>query len=268
MSINYKKILIAVAAIDGLIHPNEKQYLLEELSIDVDDKEYAIFLEELYDNVNNDNFLISLIKGISQKYEREECIHHLTKLIAVDSIFHEKENEFIILISKEWNISLEFLLRKVIMYQREIIEKAKKWYEYFYFICNNEDCNQEITIEKEEIFPNSIPTREQVSNKYNEYECSDCSNSSFIIYDSSRKLLFSPQVNNIPADINKPFNIKGLALDLLDHAQNFYENKDRDNLSKIHKELEYRIANRLRKGKKPTYPSLLARDKVSRWLNN
>ena len=68
MSINYKKILIAVAAIDGLIHPNEKQYLLEELSIDVDDKEYTIFLEELYDNVNNDNFLISLMKDISQKF--------------------------------------------------------------------------------------------------------------------------------------------------------------------------------------------------------
>jgi len=268
MSKNFNKILMAVVAIDGIIHPNEKQYLLEELSIDIEDKKHSSFLEEVYDNINNDSFLVALIRDISKKFEIEECVSHLTKLIAVDSIFHEKENEFIILVSKEWNISLEFLLRKIIMHQREIIEKAKQWYEYFYFICDNDNCNEEITIEKEEIFPNSIPAKEEVSDKYNVYQCSSCLNSSFMIYDSSRKLLFDPQVNETSKDINKAFNIKGLALDLLDHAKKFHDNNDSDNLIKIHKELENRISKRLKKGKNPTYPSLLARDKISRWLNN
>ena len=134
MDNNIHKILIAVAAIDGIIHPNEKKYLLTELSIDIDDSKYAFFLEELYDNINNNKFLISLIRDINKKYEREECINHLTKLIVADNIFHEKENEFIVLVSNEWNVSLEFLLRNIILQQREIIEKSKVWYEYFYFI--------------------------------------------------------------------------------------------------------------------------------------
>ena len=37
MDNNIDKILISVAAIDGIIHPNEKKYLLKELSIDIDD---------------------------------------------------------------------------------------------------------------------------------------------------------------------------------------------------------------------------------------
>lgn len=267
MDNNIHKILIAVAAIDGIIHPNEKKYLLTELSIDIDDSKYAFFLEELYDNINNNKFLISLIRDINKKYEREECINHLTKLIVADNIFHEKENEFIVLVSNEWNVSLEFLLRNIILQQREIIEKSKVWYEYFYFICDDDSCNQEMIIEKEDIFPDKIPTKIEVSNKYNKYCCSDCSNNSFMIYDSSRRLLFSPHVNNVSESINKPFNIKGLARDLLDSAKNFKDQNDIESLNKIYNELEYRINKRLKKGKKPTYPSLLARDKIKIWLN-
>ena len=96
MKKNISELLMAVAAIDGLIHENEKRYLLEELNIDIEDSEHTNFLEDIFDNVKNKNFLNILINNITKKHEIEECVHHLTRLIAVDSIFHEKENKFLI----------------------------------------------------------------------------------------------------------------------------------------------------------------------------